>query len=395
MSDIATPRGGGGAIALLLKLKWLPWTLARIGIWLARRRGKPFKVFGTMVAVRHRDVRAVLEHDLDFIVAPVYAPRFDAIGYHFVLGMDRGDELVRERRTLYGALAKVEMAGLEAAARQDIATRLDDRDRIDLVEELARPVAAATARRLFGIVPDNEVAFMDASRAIFGHCFLNQTNDSAIEARALKAARLLTGWLDDEIAIRRATGVFGSDMMGRLLEGGASDDLTRRTLGGMLVGSIDTTATCVAKIVSVAMADRRLRAAMAADTADTVRMWGWCNEAMRRWNHVPILGRRAASARTVAGVGVKPGGNVLLWTQAAMLDPDAFPHPKRLRPDRPGDAYLHQSAGLHPCAGRGINAWQIPALVGAILDRNPVSLGKMEWAGPFPASLPVRFGEVR
>lgn len=396
MSDIATPPGGGGNIALLLKLRWLPWTLARIGIWAARRWGKPFRFGKTMIAVRHRDVRDVLDHDLDFVVAPVNAPRFDGIDYRFILGMDRGDELVRERQVLYEALSRVPMAAIEAAAASDIAARLAvASDRIDAIEGLARPVAAATARRVFGIIPDDDAVFMDVARAIFAHCFLNAANDSVIEARALKAGRLLTGWIDAEIAARRASGSFGTDMMGQMLTSKVDPDLIRRTLGGMLVGSIDTTATCVAKIVTVAMGDNALRRRMHADRDDATKSWGWCNEALRRWNHVPLLGRRAASGRKVAGVSVPSGGSVILWTQAAMLDPEAFPHPSQMRPDRPNAAYLHAGAGLHPCAGRAINAWQIPMLVNAILVREPVAAGKMQWAGPFPAAMPLQLREVR
>ncbi len=58
------------------------------------------------------------------------------------------------------------------------------------------------------------------------------------------------GWLADEITRRRDAGETGDDMMGQLLSQDiVDDDGARRTLGGMLVGSIDTTATCVAKIV--------------------------------------------------------------------------------------------------------------------------------------------------
>jgi cytochrome P450 len=99
--------------------------------------------------------------------------------------------------------------------------------------------------------------------------------------------------------------------------------------------------------------------------------------------------RKAARDANLAGTAVRAGDSVLLWTQAAMLDAKAFSDPQTLRPDRPDASYLHFGGGLHPCAGRGVNAWQIPMLVVGLLDRRPTKLGPMIWAGPFPAQLPI------
>lgn len=392
--DIATPPGGGGGIAALLKARRLAWIAARLGISVARWLGRPLRLGKLVIVARHSDVREVLARDLDFRIAPVNAARFDQIGFHFILGMDRSDELRRERQALYAALASVDVASVKALAATEITARLEGvrEGAIDAVEGYARPVAAATARCLFGISPDDETRFTDTARAIFGHCFLNVADDPTVAARAKAAAAQLTAWLDAEIARRRAEGAFGADMMGRLLATGVSDDLTRRTLGGMLVGSIDTTATVVAKVMIVLMADARLRTRVREDRGDSPRLYGWCQEALRRWAHVPILGRQASVATTIAGTAVPAGAKVILWTQAAMLDPEGFPNPIAMRADRPLDSYLHLGAGLHPCAGRALNAWQIPMLVGALLDRSPQSIGKVRWAGPFPAQVPLFLG---
>jgi cytochrome P450 len=169
------------------------------------------------------------------------------------------------------------------------------------------------------------------------------------------------------------------------------DDGVRRTLGGMLVGSIDTTASSVAKIVSMIGRDADLAAAFAADADDDTRLAGWCSEALRRWPHNPILLRQAATDTELAGTEIRAGDRIVAWTQAAMLDASAFPDPAQLRPDRPASAYLHFGAGLHPCAGRAVNAFQIPMLVGALVRRGIKSVGRVQWAGPFPDQLSLRF----
>ena len=395
--SVATPIGKPSGFAGLLTLRRLADWAARIGIRLARLFGRPVRIGSAVVVACHADVTEALARDLDFCVRPIYAPKFDQIGFHFILGMDRSVELINERRLLYTALARVDVAALEAAAATDAAASIDAAGEgpLDVIEGYSRPIAAATASRLFGIAPADKPTFMDSARAIFGNSFLNASGDAAMSERALLAANLLSDWFEAEIARRRATRNFGSDMMGALLAEGYADDLVRRTLGGMLVGAIDTTATCVAKVITVLMGDRALLARARADSADIGRMWGWCNEALRRWPHGPLLPRKAARDTNLAGTEVKAGDSMILWTQAAMLDPAAFPEPQAMRPDRSDARYLHLGGGLHPCAGRGLNAWQIPMLVAGLLARNPTRLGRMVWAGPFPARLPIYFGDPR
>jgi cytochrome P450 len=392
-ADFATPPGGGGAIALLLKSRKLAWWVALLLAWLGRRIGHPLTLNGTVLVIRHADAREVLDRDLDFHVGPVNGPRMDEIGFHFVLGMDRAPELISERAVLYHALAQVDMGALVARAEHHAAERLAIAgSAIDVVEDYARQVAAGTASALFGIAPEDGARFRDASRAIFYHCFLNLAGDKAIEARGMAAAHALSGWLDAEIARRIATNQPGDDMMGQLLKAGASPNLTRRTLGGMLVGSIDTTTSAVAKIMTVLMRDPVMRAAATRNADERYLMYGWCLEALRRWAHVPMLGRQAAQDCALAGVPIKAGAKVILLSQAAMLDPDAFPAPAEMHATRPLAGYLHFGAGLHPCAGRDVNQWQIPLLVGALLKHQPQAIGKMAWAGPFPAHLPLTLG---
>jgi len=393
IDGIATPLGKPSGLGRLLTRRRLPDLAARIGIKLLE---KPLRLGSTVIVAPYPLVAEALARDLDFLIQPVNASKFDQIGYHFILGMDRSSELIAERRALYTALASVDEKALQAAARADITRLLHAAgDGIDLVEDYARPVAAATAHRLFGIAPDDEAAFRDAARAIFGNSFLNVSGDQAMADRALSAANLLSDWFEGEIARRRATSAFGEDMMGALLAAGHRDDLIRRTLGGMLVGAIDTTANCVAKIMTVLMADKALLRRAHHDRADPTRMWGWCNEALRRWPHGPILLRQAACDTMLGDTEIKAGDKVILWTQAAMLDPSAFPYPRDLRPDRTDAPYLHFGGGLHPCAGRGVNAWQIPMLVAGLLERNPDRLGRISWAGLFPAHLLIHFAETR
>ncbi|WP_237478044.1 cytochrome P450 [Lichenibacterium dinghuense] len=397
-SDIATPPVQPSGVSGFLGRPGVQAFAARAFAAASRWLGRPIRIGDKVVVGRHADAVDVLSRDLEFRIGPINAEKIEAVNGPFILGLDRGDKLVRERSTLYRALSAVDFDPLRSRIADEALRRVADVDGIDAVEDFARPIAAATAKSLFGLETVEDARFTDVSRAIFGHIFLNLGNDAEIKARALRAAPLLKGWLENEIARRRAAGSAGDDMMGALLKDptipndGAGDDLVRRTLGGMLVGSIDTTATCVAKILTVMGSDAALAANMGADVDDAERLRGWCWEALRRWPHNPIVMRSAAVATQIGDVDVRPADTVIVYTQAAMLDVTAFPDPQILNPGRPASNYLHFGGGLHLCSGADVNAFQIPLLVGALIRRGIRGVGPVAWAGPFPAHLAVTFG---
>lgn len=401
-SGVATPPA---------KLSWLAGLLVKPGVLAFAARifaifsawyGKPLRLGTKVIVGRHADAMDVLSRDLEFRIGPVNAAKIDEVNGPFILGLDRGDTLVRERGALYRALAQVDLSPL----RKQIAESADARikaagDRIDAVNAYARPIAAQTAQSLFGVESvQDKTLFMDVARAIFGHIFLNLNDDEVIKARALRAAPHLRDWLRDEIRARRGGGASAKDLMGALIadptipNDDAGNDLIRRTLGGMLVGSIDTTASSVAKIMVMIGQDKKLAAGIAADVDDFARLHGWCWEALRRWPHNPIVLRRAATATRLAGVDIQVDDQIYVYTQAAMLDTAVFPDPQVLNPARPTRPYLHFGGGLHPCAGRDINAFQIPLLVGALVRRGVKSVGDVSWAGPFPDRLPITFNRM-
>ncbi len=391
--EVATPAGAGGILSRLVAERRAPAFAARLAASSATFLS-PLRIGQTVVVARHAQVVDVLARDAEFRIAPINAARMDAVNGPFILGMDRGVVLAKERGALYRALADFDFEELATVIGQDARHRiLQAAVSVDVVNGYARPLAAATARRLFGVGGAEDALFQDVARAIFAHTFLNAGGDATIEARALRAAALMREWLTAEIQRRRETGAFGADMMGALLRHGTLDsDGVRRTLGGMLVGAIDTTASTVAKIVAMLGRSRALAARVGADVDAPDRLAGWCRELLRFWPHNPIILRSAAVDTQIDGTPVQAGDRIVLWTQAAMLDAAAFPDPGTARPDRPAGAYLHFGGGLHPCAGRAINAVQIPILVATLVRRGIRSVGPISWAGPFPDHLALQFG---
>jgi len=388
-SQLATPRSSSSVFSSW----WLQEGAARLGARVAAHWDAPIRIGTKVIVARHAHIVEALSRDLEFTIAPINATRIEEVNGPFVLGMDRDAVLAAERQALYRALGRVDLKpvrdAIAARARSSIAGA---NSTLDVVGEYARPVAADTAKSLFGVAGPDQRTFEEVARAIFAHTFLNLTNDATVKDRALRASVLMRNWFDREIAKRQKSGQLGSDMMGQMLGDATIDvDCVRRTLGGMLVGSIDTTATSVAKIVTVIGKDQDIAEGIAADVDDADRLAGWCREALRRWPHNPILLRKCAQDTSLAGTDISRGDDVVLWTHAAMYDAEAFIDPTAMRRDRPLMSYLHFGAGLHPCAGRAINAFQIPLLVGALVRRGIKSVGSIGWAGPFPDTLIVTF----
>ena len=391
LNAITTPRGKPG----LANGQALPALAARIGASFGGWSGRALRFGNTMVVARHADVMQVLERDLDFRIAPINEARIEEVNGPFILGMDRGARLADERGLLYRALALVDLAPLSAQIAASAVARIAEAGAgpLDVVGGYARPIAAQTARALFGVAGSSPEMLMEVARAVFAHTFLNLSGDEVVRQRALRASKLMGEWIAADVARRIAAPDPGSDLMGHLIRlqredrGVVDADLVRRELGGMLVGSIDTTASCVAKILAVIGGDKALAAEVARDVDTPARLRGWCWEALRRWPHNPVVLRKAVAATTLNGQEIKAGDRIFAWTQAAMLDETVFPDPHKLRPDRPAAGYLHFGGALHACAGRAVNGFQIPILVGAVLRRGLASVGKMEWAGPFPDRL--------
>jgi cytochrome P450 len=384
-------------IGMLVGGRTLPDLAARIGIRLARWYGKPFRFLRWVIAARHAHATEALARDLDFGIAPINAVKIDEVnGGPFILGMDRSVALERERRGLYEALHAVDLDKLRAETEADIETVLaavPAGGEIDAVEGYARPIAARTARRLFGLYAPSERMLMEVARSVFNHTFINPTNKAAIRERAVRAGKHMKGWIDAEIASRDPADP-GGDMIGRLIAQGVLDEgAIQRTIGGMFVGSIDTTATAVAKLVKVAAGDADIAFAMRRDADDLSRLYGWCLDALRLWPHNPAVQRSALADTALAGRAIRRGDTVVAWTQAAMQDSSLVEDPRRVRPDRDRALYLHYGGGLHPCSGRPVNAFQIPLLVGGLVRRGLMRAGRISWAGPFPNRLIVTLRE--
>lgn len=355
---------------------------------------------GKLVFVfRWADVCHVLESDENFLIPEASQARIEAVSGPFILGMNRSPDLIRQRNAAYRALAKVDWGAISTLLGTLPSTRLDHHSGdLDIVNGYARPIAGEIARTLFGLPQPAEKDLLRVARAIFHETFLNVAGDEDVAKVGRSAGVELTEWILDEIKARRSHNAGSADMLGGLLSAsamsGMQDEEIAWILAGFFVGSIDTTATSVTYILSEAMANPSQMRAMQNDVDTPRALRGWCWETLRRRPHNDKMLRTSAAGAAIGNRNIAAGSRVFLMTIAAMQDPAAFPSPQRMDPTRPEDRYLHFGRGLHHCGGRDLNAIQIPALVGALIRKDPKALSKIENEGPFPNKLVVSFHDT-
>ncbi len=368
-------------------------SLLRLGAKLTLRLCPQLSIGNTVILSRWQDIHNVLNRDLDFAIEPINQKRIERVNGPFILGLDRSKRHQRERDALYQAMRLIDLNAIESNTQIQANACLDkisNGQSINIVNQYARPIASLNATLLTGIQgPDND-SQMQVARALFHELFLNLGEDKSVQKKAIEQSAFLKEWCLDIISKQREMAATKDDMIGRLvLANVLDDDAIRRTVSGMFVGAIDTTATCVAQIIWTLVNHRHWHRQVKRDLDAPEKMRKWCWEALRFWPHNPIILRQATRDTEVGNKRIKKGQTIACFTLAGMHDPSVFSRPNRIQLDRAEQHYLHFGAGLHPCAGRAINGIQIPQLVTQLLRRNPMIQGAIDFDGPFPDRLMV------
>ncbi|MGZ6694774.1 MAG: cytochrome P450 [Solirubrobacteraceae bacterium] len=360
------------------------------------------------VVSRADDVRAVLADHERFTVG-LYEPKMTAITGPFILGLDDTPLYRREHAALRTAIRADDLPALAeatlSAARERVAVAVGQ---IDVVAELADPVADEVIAGYFGTPGPDTATQLRWARSIFEDIFLNVGDKPATHARALADAGEMRPHLDALIAERRARIDEGArvpdDVLTRLLraaseDGGLRPIAIRHNLIGLIAGWIPTVSKAFACAIEELL--RRpadlARAQAAARAGDRDLVAAHVFEALRfrpqTWALLRLCEQDVAMAGgTRRATTFRAGSRVLVATQSAMFDPRVVRAPREFRVDRPWSDYLHFGHGLHACFGQEINRVHLPAMATALLEGPPLTrAGKLSWDGPYPASLRVAY----
>ncbi len=173
-----------------------------------------FRVPGCKLAVvsRAADVRAVMERDVDFGLAHFNARVMP--GGPFILGMDRAPRWFEERRILGDTVGDADSVWAESFAFAKAAVdRVRGTGRIDMVGDLALPLALNTASRHFGVPPPDPPLPGEPERPDpvvlarwlrkLARRIISDAEAPAIRAPADEAAGQLAAYVDALIAFYR------------------------------------------------------------------------------------------------------------------------------------------------------------------------------------------------
>ncbi len=379
------------------------------------RRCCPILILGKhAIVTRYDDVVEILKRDRDFTIKEINSGKVMEIDGPFILGMDASPQYDQENAALHQAVQREDLDGIRefvAANAIELIDAARPRRRIDVVNGLARVIPIRLLTSYFGIPGPDDPTMMRWMRDIFHYLFADLTNADNVREDALNSSAELHYHMNAQIVFRKShpngSGKNG-DVLGRLLamQGPAmpwlDDNAVRRNLGGVIVGSVDTTS----KFTTLAMDEllRRpktmaeAREAVLKGDIDAVRHYAW--EAVRFNPHHPLQVRHCAQETRIASgqprsKNIPADSSAYVATLSAMFDPDVFKNPGEFSAKRETE-YLHFGYGMHTCFGKYMNAVQIPELVAALLRlpnlrRASGSAGQILYDGPFPNRLVLEF----
>lgn len=369
-------------------------------------------VGGRVVVTRHDDVCEVLSRDEDFTVSEVNGPALDRLNGPFLLGLDRSPLYLREKEVLRRAVYPDDLEGLRAAvrraARQAVAGGRE-LGRLDVVQELARPLTYRLAASYFGLPGPDQATMLRWMQAIFRAVFLD-FGAPGVQREGAQAAAELHAHVDELIARRQAEITAGQsspdDVLTRLVrmqsdpETRMSDEGLRRQLTGVAVAAFETQKAVAHAVEELLRRPDTLAAATAAaKEGDMAGVAAFTFEALRFRPPNPFVVRHVArpvvlAAGTSRRRRIPAGRSVVVALVAAMFDPSAVDDPTAFRTDRPAAAQLVFGHGLHSCFGEVINRMHIPEIVAALLEAGPLTRaperGRLSYDGPFAANLVVQ-----
>jgi len=379
----------------------------------------------TLVAL-YDDVIEMLNMPKVFTVA-LYVPKM-ANGY---LMMHDDDALhYREKSIMQGFLNRDDLPKVREMVGHICTDLLEKASgRIDAVGGYCRLVPATIVQEYFGLIGMETKDLMEWSYWAQVDTFYNQPFDIATpeerkritDSHNASAAKLgkyiealiLTRGLTLKLRAlleplrklwRKITGrngqPFRDDIVTRMLKTSFPDEMAfdvKRVgvnAGGLLIGTIETTAQATVQAIQYLMERPPLLAeaqnAAAADDPATFDSIIW--EALRFVPISPYMFRQTATEYTIAkGTGhattIPARTNVLALTQSAMFDPKAFEDPESFRAGRNWYHYFTFGYGSHECLGKYVGMVMIPEMVRQIMSKAGLAAkAPIQYDGHMPKS---------
>jgi cytochrome P450 len=368
----------------------------------------PPRMRSALYAVFHPDgVRRVLQSEADSYRKDnrFYQELRWALGDGLLNSQD--ERWLRQRRFVQPLFTRRRIAAYADAMGEEaeaLAARWTGGRTIDLHREMSRLTLRMVGRLLFGADVERAVPVVAYAFPVLGeHARMRSYNPlspprgwpTPANRRAERAQAALYATCDELIAARRANGVPGEDLLGRLIaardgDEHLSDAEVRDQVLIFLLAGHDTTAIALTFALYLlarhpeaqARAHAEVEAVLAGrtPTATDVERLTYTTmvlkEAMRLYPPAWGIGRRHASGDEVGGWSVPPGADVLVSPWVTHRHPGFWEEPQRFDPERftperesarHRHAYFPFGAGPRACIGQYLSMLEAVIALGVIL----------------------------
>jgi cytochrome P450 len=260
--------------------------------------------------------------------------------------------------------------------------------KIDAVNELTRRVPIALVQEYMGFdgIEPAKIArwsLFNQWNTFHNQPFDDNENPADIQAKTQAVNAELGAYLGELVPRRIAAikkGDQRDDIVSRLLRVslpqsvGFPMERLVRNIGGLLIGTIETTSQATAQALQQLFRRPEMLAKARAVVNDPAKFDGFAFEALRFDPISPYLFRRAAKDYVIARKSarettIEAGTIVLPLVLSAMFDPTAHAEPMEFRPDRSLNKMFHFGFGLHECLGRYIGEVMVPEIIRQVVLR--------------------------
>ncbi|SPJ24056.1 cytochrome P450 [Palleronia abyssalis] len=287
---------------------------------------------------------------------PDHVAPFYAVEDHSMLELD-GPRHARLRRQVLTAFTSKRVAGLAPAIEALCHDLLDATNGpFDLIDAYAAPLPVRTIARLIGLPEDMAPQLLDWSHAMVGMYQAGRTR--AMEDAAADAAGAFRAHLAETMAARRAEP--RDDLLSAMVTADNLSDPERIATAILLLN-----AGHEATVHALGNAVIHLCATGTRPTE------GLVDELLRLDPPLHLFTRWVLEDAELFGHQFRRGDRIGLLLGAANRDPEAYPDPDRLIPDRAGPSHTAFGGGAHFCLGAPLARLELEISLRVLFQRMP------------------------
>jgi len=239
------------------------------------------------------------------------------------------------------------------AIAKELIDALQDRDRIELVEDFAYPLPVTVICRLLGVPREDEPRFHAWSEAVIAALDPTPGSDPAESQRAAAAARATMGQYLGQLADNRRGKSLDGMLSAFVNDPGPDGGFTRPELMStavlLLIAGHETTVNLITNGMLTLL---RHPEALERLCREPELMPRAVEELLRYEPPVHMLPWRTALTDVeVAGVTIPKGTPLTLVLASGSRDPRRFPDPDRFDPGRRDNQHFGFGGGVHSCFG--------------------------------------------